>query len=191
VEIDFLAEPRTKSKWMPHFWGDRYAWQVLSGEWRVSSPHAVVYRQNPAIRNGENISVVGSRHWGDFDLRLQLRFLTVSSRPPEGGAIVYFFIRNLRNYYSFHLCLDKQRVEFIKRRDGFWNEHGRREFHFAEEEDYSVEIASRGGVHECRINGTGVMAVKDRDFSRGRIGLGVKYCDLELSKVILSLASDS
>jgi len=151
----------------------------------------VVYRQDPAGRHGENIALAGSRRWRDFDLRVGFRFLTESSRPPEGGAIIYFFWRDPRNFYSYHFCLAKQRVEFIKRQRGVWSILGETAIPLAPQNDISVKVVSRGHEHACCVNGVGVPAVKDGVFSRGRLGIGVKFCDLELNAFTLSRAAEA
>jgi hypothetical protein len=190
IPIDLLSGPNARPRWMPLRGRDPYAWRILSGTWKFPSPHTVVYQHDADIKNGENISLVGLRHWHDFDLEIKFRFLTDSRRPPEGGAIVYLRFQNIRNYYSFHFCLPKQKIEFVKRHRGDWNIVAAQKYELAEKKVYSLEFTTRAAIHECRIDKVSILAVEDHDFSMGRVGIGVKYCDLEFRQVSISLDSD-
>lgn len=143
------------------------------------------------VNIGENLCIAGLGSWTDLTFQVKLRMLTDSMNPPEGGTILYFRFKNIKNYYSFHLCLPKQKVEFIKRVRGIWTTVAEHDYDFETRKDYSVAITTDSEIHECQIDGTSLIVSHCNDIAKGCIGIGAKYCDVEFNYVSVSLPSRS
>ena len=139
------------------------------------------------MKNGENLSIIGSKNWANFNFRIRFKILTESIRPPEGGVILYFLFNSINNFFSFHFCIYKQKIELIKRFRGSWRTLAEQRHHLETQKDYSVMINTISNVHQCLINGTNVIQTRDTDISKGCIGIGVKYCDVEFNDASVCL----
>jgi hypothetical protein len=189
-EIDLLSHFKVKPKWIPGFMYDAYSWKISSGKWEFKPLNKIICLSKPGAKFGENLSIFGFRDWRGYALEVRFKYLSESIRPPEGGAILYFLFRNTKNYYSIHYCLFKQKIEFIKRYQGVWNTLGARSYNFKTQEEYTTTIHTHSGFHHCQIEGSDLMKIHDEDISKGCIGIGAKYCDIEFSHISLSLHSD-
>lgn len=158
-------------------------WEVFSGTWELKSPDKLVYLREPEVKTGENMAVIGSPEWSNLNLRVRFSILTDSIRPPEGGVIIYVLFRNINNYYSYHFCLSKKKVELIKRVRGVWSTVAEQDYNFELKKNCRVSIEADSGIHKFQINGTNRMEVHDRDILKGFAGIGIKYCDAEFNEV--------
>lgn len=186
-KIDLIPPSKTMNKYMPDFLRPLHYWKILSGHWESNPQNHITFFCGPSYKTAENIAITGNSSWNDYRLDLKFRFTTVSSAPPEGGIIIYFFLKNLKNFYSFHYCLFKNQIEFIKRHRGIWYSGAKEEFPFALNEDYKVSIISRYGYHRCRIDDTVLEITDETDISSGRVGIGVKYCNAIFRSVSVSI----
>ncbi len=164
--------------------GSRGNWKVLSGRWEIGrdANGGIVFRE-PLSKGGESMIVFGPSDWDAYSMRIRFRLLTESIRPPEGGVIVYFHFRDVENFYSFHFCLPKQRVEFVKRYGGVWTIGEGEQHDFRIQRDYRVNIRTGSGLHICRVDGRDILTVEDTDISGGCAGIGAKYCGAELGDI--------
>lgn len=185
---NLLSNPNIAHKWIPRFLSSQNYWKVLSGKWQIESPNRIIYLKYPNVKTGENISIIGSKNWADFNFKVRFKILTQSIKPPEGGVILYYLFKNLYNFYSFHFCLSKQKIELIKRLRGTWSTIAEQTYDFETQKDYSVIINTILGMHQCKINGTNVIQKRDTDILKGCIGIGTKYCDIEFTHVSVSLS---
>ncbi|MDY6853877.1 MAG: hypothetical protein SWO11_04080 [Thermodesulfobacteriota bacterium] len=186
--INLLSNPQITYKWIPRTFRSQYSWQILSGKWRIESPNRIIYLKQPNMRTGENVSIIGSNNWADFNFQVKFKILTKSIKPPEGGVILYFLFKNIRNYYSFHFCLPKKKVELIKRLHGNWSIISEKRYNFETQKDYKVTINTISSIHQCQIEGIQLIKKFEKDISNGCIGIGVKYCDVEFSHVSISVS---
>lgn len=184
--LDFLLDPEFTHKWVPQFLRRQDHWKVYSGRLEVQSAKTFKYLSDPSVKGGENVSIVGSKSWKDYIFRAKFTFLTHTLKPPEGGLILYFLFRNIRNYYSFHFALFKHKIEFIKRFKGMWTTMAKHDYRLETEKEYCIEISSRQGIHQCQVDGRSVITVHDTHISRGSVGIGVKYCDAEFTHLSIS-----
>ncbi len=180
-KADLLSNPFIKQKWIPQFLCGANRWKVLSGKWEVKSPGKITYSMDTEVEAGENLSVTGSPYWSNYTLHVKLKFLTESVRPPQGGAIIYYHFKNIKNYYSVHICIHKRKIEIIKRYLGGWITLAGQEYDFKQGVIYDVSVSADSGLHQCLINGTNLLGVRDSDIPKGRIGIGTKYCNIEIS----------
>lgn len=185
-EIDLLLNPPVTPKWMPQVLCGQNRWKVYSGIWDGTSDR-IVYRKDPEVMTGENIAVTGSAQWSNYGLRAVFRILTASIRPPEGGVILYYHFENMNNHYALHFCHVKNTLELIKRVRGAWSTVAAQDFSIETQKDYEVVIDTGGGCHSFLINGAEVLKTVDRDIMQGRIGIGMKYCDVEFSRASVLL----
>jgi len=185
---NLFSNPSITHKWIPFFLSSQYSWKVLSGKWQIESPNRIVYLKQPNVKTGENLSIIGSKYWTDFNFKVSFQILTESIKPPEGGVILYFLFKSINNFYSFHFCLFKQKVELIKRLRGSWTTIAEESYDFETHKDYSVIINTNSDIHQCKINGTNVIQKRDADISKGCIGIGMKYCDVEFSHASVLLS---
>lgn len=183
LEFDLLSISKIKQKRIPLFFRHQDCWKVFSGKWKTESAEKIVYLREPKVKTGENISIIGSDSWKDFILRVRFNILTSSNNPPEGGLILYFLFKDIRNYYSFHFCLVKQKVEFIKRIQGVWSTIAEKDYNLDIQKYYSTAIKTHSGIHICQIDGKNLIEGYDADITNGCVGIGVKYCDVEFSKI--------
>ena len=186
-KIDLVPPLKILNKWVPEFLRPSYDWKLLSGNWKFNSQNHITFTCDPSYKTGENIAITGDASWNDYRMDLQFRFTTISSHPPEGGIIIYFFFRNLKNFYSFHFCQFKSQIEFIKRYRGFWYSGVKEKFNFILNRDYNVSIISRHGRHRCQIDDTILEVNNEMDISNGCIGVGVKYCNASFQVISVSL----
>jgi len=191
IEIDLLSSPKIIQKWDPQFLLRQNCWKVFSGKWELQSPNRVIYHRDTKLKQGESVAIIGSRKWNDFTLQARFKLLTDSIKPPEGGVILYFLFKNIRNYYSFHFCLFKEKVELIKRLRGVWSIIAEQDYAFETQKDYWITIRTSSGVHQCHLDGRKLLEITDKDISKGCVGIGGKYCDVEFSRLSVSISSNS
>ncbi len=182
-QIDLLSSPAVKHKWFSQFMIRKDRWEVFSGTWELKSSDRLIYLKEPEVETGENIAVIGSPEWNNLTLQVRFSILTDSIKPPEGGVIIYVLFRNIRNYYSYHFCLFKKKVELIKRFRGVWSTLAEQDYDFESGKDYRVSIDADSGIHRFQINGTNRMEIHDGDILKGFVGIGIKYCDAEFREV--------
>ena len=180
---NLLSNPHIGHRWIPRFFIHKHFWKVLSGKWLVKSPNQIIYLKQPYVKTAENISIIGSSNWNNLILQIKFKILTDTKKPPEGGVILYTLFKNIKNFYSFHICIFKQRIEFIKRYRGIWSVIAEQEFNVEIQKDYFMKVRRSSGIHELEINGTNQFTACDEDISNGCIGIGIKYCDVELNHV--------
>jgi hypothetical protein len=112
---------------------------------------------------------------------VSFRFLSNTSKPPEGGAILFFRFRNPRNHCSFHFCLFKKKIQMIRRLRRSWRILEERDCDLDVGKQYSATIRSEAGVHTCQLDELSRLRVVDRAIPRGSVGIGGKYCDIEFA----------
>lgn len=137
------------------------------------------------MNTAESIAIAGSLKWSGYSLRATFKILTDSQKPPEGGVIMYTHFKNFRNYYSFHFCHFKRKIELIKRFCGVWTTIAENSFVFQLGKDYEIEIGAGSDSHLCCIDGQKLIDVKDADISTGCVGIGTKYCSAEFRRIML------
>lgn len=137
------------------------------------------YAITPNVKTGENFSVWGGEKWQGYKLNIEFQISTPSIKPPEGGAIVYFHFSNPRNFYSFHFCPSKNKIEMIKRFRGQWSVLGEVYCDLKIGQEYSAEITTIQGFHRCNLNRINLLESRDDEINSGRIGIGAKYCEIE------------
>lgn len=187
--MDLLVEPRTRHKWIPGILCRKPSWKIMSGKWD-ESPDGIVYRKDPEVLTGENIAIFGSPCWSDYTFSIKLRFLTDSIRPPEGGAILYYLLKNLKNNYSLHICFSKKTLELMKRSKSKWSTIGETDFDLEKDRIYEVMIKNSKGMHSVSVDGDERLEAVDHEIKRGSVGIGVKYCDVQYSDAHLRLDRD-
>lgn len=185
--INLLSMPAVKYKWFSPFMRRKDRWEVFSGTWELKSSDRLIYLKEPEVKTGENIAVTGSPEWNNLTLQVRFNILTDSIKPPEGGVIIYVLFRNIRNYYSYHFCLFKKKVELIKRFRGVWSTIAEQDYDLEPGKDYQVSIDAGYGIHKFQINGANRMEVHDSDILNGLVGIGIKYCDAEFKEVSVSI----
>ncbi len=161
-------------------------WKVLSGKWEMENTDKGIIFKEPLSERGESIIVFDSSDWDTCSIYIRFKMLTESIKPPEGGVIVYFRFKNAKNYYSFHLCLPKQRVEFVKRYSGTWTIGEGKQYGFEIQRDYEVNIKTDSGLHECWIDDENILTVEDVDITEGCVGIGSKYCGAEFNNILVN-----
>jgi len=171
----------------PEFFYDNHRWKVFSGKWEVQASGSIQYLTEPRVTTGENLAIAGSPSWDQYQLDIKCKILTGSLKPPEGGAILYYFFKNINNYYSFHICIYKRKLEIIKRVQGAWSTIAEYDYDFIANEDYPISINVNSGIHQFMIDGHKQLEIIDNDISRGCVGIGAKYCDVEFSHVSVSI----
>ena len=189
AETDLLSTCSGTHKWIPQFLRGKNSWKIFSGEWSLKTPNKMVCRNRPHVSTGENLAIIGSRRWRKFTLNIKFKILTKSIKPPQGGAIVYFLFANLRNFYSVHCCLCKNRIELIKRVKGNWLTLQSAVTNFETGSSYTITINTDQGNHSCHLNGLNVIMARDTDISKGCLGIGAKYCDVQFDQVSVTLPS--
>lgn len=187
LEIDLIASSKIAPSWIPRFLHGPNCWRVISGNWNADHSDGILCLKKPKIRPDENILVSGSEHWRDIRFTAGFKIMTPSIDPPQGGVILYFRLKDIKNYYSFHFCLSKQRVEFIKRINGEWITTAGHDFDLQLHQDYKVSIESHDNRHQCRINEKALMDIQDEDISRGCIGIGAKFCGVDFNRATVSV----
>ena len=98
--IDLLSRPKVSQNWIPLLQRRQNCWKVLSGKWKSESSNKIIYLREPKVTTGENFAIIGSRKWNDFTLQVKYKILNDSIKPPEGGTIIYFLVKNKKNFYS-------------------------------------------------------------------------------------------
>ncbi|MFC1814555.1 hypothetical protein ACFL0M_01175 [Thermodesulfobacteriota bacterium] len=189
LQFDLIYSPQIIPKWTPRFLYDHLHWKTLSGKWEIDPIKKTIFLKNPKIKNVENISIIGSPHWNNIRFNVRFEILTDSIKPPEGGVILYYLFKNIKNYYSFHFCIYKKRIELIKRYNGIWTTIGRQDFNLKINEEYSVRITANDCIHRCQIDGGDAIEVKDTDISEGCVAIGAKYCGAEFSNISANIDS--
>lgn len=186
-ETNLLSNPKFHPKWIPRILASKYSWKILSGRWDIETPGRIIYLKQPRLKTGENISLIGSNDWADLKFNVRFKILTESVKPPEGGVILYFHYKNIKNFYSFHFCLSKQKIELIKRHRGVWSTILKQRYELSVQKEYRVIVKTVSGTHQCKVNGNHLAESRDKDISKGCIGIGVKYCDSEFNHVSVDL----
>ena len=166
--------------------GKVHTWQILSGHWSAESEASARINGDGEENFGESLAIIGSGNWGDLELRVKFRFKSDTIRPPEGGAIVFFLFKNVRNHLAYHFCIYKKKVKLFKKLRGIWSLLGEQCYAFELYRDYDVVIRSRSGWHECSIDGGDPMGIHDNALRHGCIGIGGKFCDVVFSQVRVS-----
>lgn len=184
--IDLLSDPNFSQTWIPQFIRNPHNWRVYSGRFETQTPNIFKYLSDPSVKDGENVTVIGSKRWKNYAFRAKFMFLTPTLRPPEGGVIFYFLFNSTRNYYSLHFALFKDKIEFIKRRKGVWTTIEEHYYSLRTEKEYFIEIRSRHGIHHCEVGGKTIMEAYDTNISTGSVGIGVKYCDAQFTHLSIS-----
>ena len=183
LEIDLLAKPRTTQRWIPHFLRLQQCWKVFSGDWKPELSDRIMYHKDSQIPDSENASIIGSSLWDRFTFKVKFNILSDSIKPPEGGVILFFLFKNIRNHYSFHFCLFKKKIELIKRLNGAWTTVAEQNFNFVTGKEYMATVDTSSGVHQCSIDGVNQIETFDADISKGCVGIGAKYCDVEFNHI--------
>lgn len=188
-QIDFLSSSKVRPKWIPCFLRGQYSWKVLSGQWELEAPNRVKHLTENKITRGESIALIGSPRWNHFTFQVTFKILTNSLKPPEGGVILYFLFKNINNYYSFHFCHFKRKIELIKRIRGIWTIIADQVYDLKTHKDYCITISTNSGIHQCQIDGRNQIEINDKDIAKGCVGIGAKYCNVEFSHVSVSILS--
>lgn len=175
--IDLLSHEITRPSWTRMFVRSQNHWNPFSGSFCRDSSNKMIYRANPNVKTGENICVTGPSNWNEFTYQVRFRLLTDSLIPPQGGVILYYLYKSMRNYYSLHFCVVKKSIEAIKRIQGKWITTFEHEYHITPNKDYCVQIRVTPGKHDCLIDGESLFSIEDLDILKGCVGVGVKYCD--------------
>lgn len=191
LKIDLLSSPRQTQKWVPQFLRRQKYWKVLSGNWKFERCNRIIYLSQLNAKPAENLSIIGPSNWNRLSFQVRFKILCDSIKPPEGGVILYFLFKNIKNYYSFHFCLFKQKIELIKRFRGIWTIMAEQYYDFETQKDYWITISTNSGIHQCQIDGTNHIEITDKDTSKGCVGIGGKYCDIEFSCLSVLMPSSS
>jgi hypothetical protein len=186
--IDLLLNLDTTQKWRPYFIRKQNYWKILSGNWIFDSNNKTICLAEPQIKPAENISIIGPSSWNKLTFNVNFKILSNSIKPPEGGTILYFKFKNIKNFYSFHFCLYKKKIEFIKRHHGIWTTIAQQDFDFEILKDYSVTISSSSGIHQCQVDGKHLIEAHDKKIEKGCAGIGAKYCGIQFSHVSALIA---
>lgn len=149
-------------------------------------PHRIIYYKDHRVSHTENASIIGSPEWTAYSLQVSFRIRSDSIRPPEGGVIVFFLFKNIRNHYAFHFCLAKQKIELLKRVRGTWTTIAERDYPLETQKEYRSQIRTGSGIHQCDVGGEMQIQASDTDIAEGCVGIGAKYCDVEFSHLTLS-----
>jgi hypothetical protein len=163
-------------------------WKILSGCWTSESESRVQLNGNEATGYDESMAVIGRRDWSKIELRVRFRFLTNTIRPPDGGAILFFLANNTNNHLAFHYCIGKNSIQLFKKARGVWTILGEQRFEFQLNREYAAMVQTHFGVHECLMEDGTRLKVDDQEISRGCIGIGGKFCNVEFSWLSLSAA---
>ncbi len=189
VEIDLLSGAGVYRRWRPHIRRQPYNWKVYSGDWQFELPERILFHRESGMSNSENASVIGASAWDEYDFEVTFKFQSDTVRPPEGGVILLFLFKDIRNHYSFHFCVFKKKIELIKRRHGIWTVMAGCDYNFEKQRDYHVTVSTGSAVHQCKVDETRQIQFVDSDISKGCVGIGAKYCDVEISRVSVSIPS--
>lgn len=183
---DLISTYKVKKKTF-HVFFNKNTWNILSGKWEFEPHKKVITNRELELKSGENISIIGSRRWNEFTYKVRFKLLTSSLKPPEGGTIIYFLFKDIKNYYSIHFCHFKQKIEIIKRYKGTWSVLSERNYNFEIQKDYQVTIITGSGMHKCQIEGNDFLTCCDKDISKGCVGIGTKYCCVEFNHLSISV----
>jgi hypothetical protein len=183
VKIDLLSKPKIQTLWIPKMLCGPNRWKVFSGTWQVQGPQEILYLKEQNTRTGENLAVIGSRRWADYRFEATVSILEESIKPPEGGAILYYHFRNMKNYYSLHLCTSKGKLEVIKRFRGTWSIIAEREFCLETHRKYRITIRTGSGKDIIQIDGETQFEIQRQDILAGCVGVGTKYCNVVFAQV--------
>jgi hypothetical protein len=183
IEIDLLTKPRTTQRGVPHLLRRRQYWKVFSGNWNMAPSDRIIFHKESPESGTENASVIGSSLWDEFTFKVKFKMVSDSIKSPEGGVIMFFLFKNIKNHYSFHFCLFKQKIELIKRLHGTWTTVAARDYKFITGKEYMAAVSTSSGVHQCHIDGVNQIEIFDGDISKGCVGIGAKYCDIEFSHI--------
>ncbi len=155
-------------------------WKIIAGRWARKPDSCVVMKTEDKPGAGESMAVIGPS-LSDIDLRVRFTLQTDTIRPPDGGAIIFFLVRNAQVHLSFHFCVAKNRIQLFKRTRRVWTMLGEGKFAFGLNREYDVQVRSRLGLHECRMEDGTTVQAKDGQLERGCTGIGGKLCDVEFS----------
>jgi len=183
IEIDLLTKPWRIQRWIPHLLRRQQYWKVFSGDWDRGLSDRIVFHKESPESGTENASVIGSSQWEQFTFKVKFKMISDSIKSPEGGVIMFFLFKNIKNHYSIHFCLFKQKIELIKRLHGTWTTIAERYYNFVTGKEYVAVVTTSSGAHQCHIDGANQIEAFDGDISRGCVGIGAKYCDIEFSHV--------
>ncbi len=187
-EIDLLSPLKQVNRWTPELFRQSEYWNLKSGRWELNEKGHLIFSCDRSCNVSENIAIVGSHSWKNYRIDIQFKFITASLRPPEGGMIVYYYLRNLNNFYSFHFCLYKKQVEFIKRYQGEWYSGPKKNIDFELNKAFKVSITSQDGRHRCHGKDFVVDVDEKIKIKNGRMGIGVKYCDVEFQSISVAFS---
>jgi hypothetical protein len=138
---------------MSRFRAPAEGWKIFSGNWVKNSGIGVRLEAEKKASLGESMAIIGPG-WTDVEFRVSFKFLSDTIRPPDGGAIIFFLVRNSTNHLAFHCCVAKKRIQLFKRTRGIWTMLGENSFDFRLGREYDVQIKTCSGVHECRVDGS-------------------------------------
>ena len=181
IEIDLLTKPRTIQRAIPHLLRRQRYWKVFSGDWDMGLSDRIIFHKESPESGTENASVIGSSQWEQCTFKIKFKMVSDSIKSPEGGVIMFFLFKNIKNHYSFHFCLFKQKIELIKRLHGTWTTIAERDYNFVTGREYTASVRTSSGIHKCHIDGVHQIEKFDGDISKGCVGIGAKYCDIEFS----------
>jgi len=178
-----MTRPLTTQKGIPHLLRRQQYWKVFSGNWNMAPSDRIIFHKESPESGTENASVIGSSLWDEFTFKVKFKMVSDSIKSPEGGVIVFFLFKNIKNHYSFHFCLFKQKIELIKRLHGTWTTIAERDYNFVTGKEYVATVSTSSGLHQCHIDGVNQIEKFDGDISKGCVGIGAKYCDIEFSHI--------
>jgi hypothetical protein len=188
LTMDLLSKPGIKSFWIPRMFCGKERWKVISGTWRSQDIRGTFLLQEHQAAV-ENIAVIGSRRWRDYRFDVSLEIVSDSVKPPEGGAILYYQIKNPVNFHSLHICIAKRKLELIRRRGTVWTTIAERVFPVTKFRRYRIGVSTCRGQHQVTIDGDTLLECQEPEDSCGYVGVGTKYCDLLFTDAQLSLIS--
>lgn len=183
ISVDFLERQYFRYRWPWRYFPKKTTWRIFSGDWILKSPNSIYCKADPKVKTGENLSVYGSERWENYTFEVRFRISTTSIKPPEGGAILYFNYSGKKDFYSFHFCPSKQRIEMIKRVKGRWATLGKKSCDLHIGKENTVRIVTNNGLHKCSMDGNNLLEILDDRIQSGCIGIGTKYCDTEFMNV--------
>lgn len=149
----------------------------------MNPAHNIICHGQTGLYTGENILLTGPSNGTDYSFKMTFKILTDSTKPPEGGVLLFCRYKNFKNYYSYHFCLFKKKIELIKRIRGKWTTIFEAAYNFEIGPSYAVDIRNVADSHQCRIDGRKTADVEDADLQEGCIGIGTKYCAVEFRRL--------
>jgi len=162
-------------------------WKLISGVWRIrtdSGAPCLVGRAHAARREEDAILVTAREGWRNCALSVQVQAVTPSSRPPEGGVILYLRYGGVQSHHAVHLCLPKQSLELWRCDRGSWHQVGDIcAVDIRVSQWYTVSVLDAGDRLACFVDGHLLLDSVDHSPPGGRIGLGAKFCEAAFARV--------